>query len=318
MKLLIKIIILKLLFFVQMSSAHLKTDTYKNDFAILNKSYIKDLKRSFYLYESYERFSEEKWPFYMVVPKKDIDSFVTFFDKQKKNKLIKGLPVFLSEEEVLSMSGEPVEATLKMPGYYVQQVIKLCFGLTNLSKHYFIIDSDIFFTKPFNKSILYDNQVLKFSFHQNNHSCKNPDNISGHGDHLLHSVGVSYYEAEKTIKLVLKNKDDCYRNYVSASTAFDSDILYRFKKYLVENGLVNFTNIIRIVPFEFQWYGEFLYTYGHFIAMSFVFDICESNVRICKLSKDSKKIGVVYPSTDWRDRKNPKANKFDKPDLVYK
>jgi hypothetical protein len=116
--------------------------------------------RSVNLYQSFEEFFEnsEYMPFFMVVPTCDLDLFAkTFNDLLNENK-IKKIPIFMTEIEVLKMGSEP---DITFSGAYTMQVAQLCFGLTGIARHYFWIDSDTYFTRKFNKNVLYKNGILK-------------------------------------------------------------------------------------------------------------------------------------------------------------
>jgi len=190
----------------------------------------------------------------------------------------------------------------------VQQIIKLCFGLTKIAKHYFIIDPDGYFTKNFDKNCLYYNGQLKFSFHECWHNARTAEkmiemNEVGHGDKNLIETGVSFFNGQQAIKLLLKNTDDSFRNYVASPNVFDSTVIHSMKLYLQKNGLQNFSNIIRIMPFEFQWYGEYLNTYFTLIPMPYMFLICEPSVAKWTVKKgydqDPNKYGIQYQSVDY-------------------
>ncbi|ASX27504.1 hypothetical protein BA173_00980 [Rickettsia sp. MEAM1 (Bemisia tabaci)] len=100
---------------------------YQYDFAVLNKSFTRDLNRSLHLYESFEKYfvDAENTPFYVVVGKDELDLFKNAFTDLKNKGAIQRMPNFMTENEVLEKCGEP-DVTIQ--GNWTQQVCKLCFG----------------------------------------------------------------------------------------------------------------------------------------------------------------------------------------------
>ena len=79
-----------------------KNHEYKNEFAVLNKSFKRDVKRSANLYESFEKYyiGAENIPFYIVIPETDLDLFKSEFNSLKLENKIKGLPIFITEHKI--------------------------------------------------------------------------------------------------------------------------------------------------------------------------------------------------------------------------
>ena len=298
---------------------------YIHVFAVLSKSYIRDIHRSYNAYQSFERFFVDKSvPFFIVVPECDVKDFENLFEDGIKKNEISKLPIIMTERDVLERAKEPVEAALSMGGYYVQQIIKLCFGLTGLARHYFILDPDGFFTREFDLAYLYKDGILQYTFHECWHRCRTRNEIDalneiGHGDSNLAKFGIKFFDASKTIKQILGITADCYRMYVVSVAAFDSDIIRELKLRLINSGVNNFSYAIHIVPFEFQWYGEYLHASRGILPLPYLFHIVEPSVEVLHIEKDFNeqlgKYGVQYPSVDYvNNRENPRV----KPIIVCK
>jgi hypothetical protein len=298
---------------------------FTHEFAVLSKSYIRDIERSYNAYQSFERFfSNKTTPFFIIVPECDVRDFENLFVSGIEKKEISRLPIIMTEREILERAKEPVEAALSMGGYYVQQIIKLCFGLTGLARHYLILDPDGFFTREFDPAYFYNkNGVLQYPFHECWHRCRSLNEIDalselGHGDNALTRFGTRFFDASKTIKRILGITIDCFRNYVVSVSVFDSDVIHELKLSLIEGGINNFSYAIRIAPFEFQWYGEYLHASRGVLPLPYLFHIVDPSVEVLHITKDFDmqpgKFGVQYPSIDYGNNKeNPRA----KPKIVY-
>ena len=296
---------------------------YKYEFALFTGSFIRDLKRCFFAYQSFEKFFLNPVPYFICVPENDLKNFESYFYEKLSLKEIKELPNFLTERQVLEMAGEPVEEALQMKGYYLQDCIRLCFGLTGIAKHYLMNDSDGYFIKDFDKKHLYQNGKLKFIFHECWHEPKTAEQMSlldfGHGNKEFINLKLSYFDLQKTIKCLLNHDDNNFHNYTCTPSAFDSDVLCDMKNYLIGCGLKNYTNIIRMIPFAFQWYGEYLAKSRKLIPMPFLFFCCEPPVEVWKVKKsffdDPNKYGIQYQSVDYG--KGGIAHDRVSPTIVY-
>lgn len=76
-----------------------------SDFAFVNKSYLKDLEWSLYLYSSTKLFVSPKVDYYLVVPKSDMKAFVARFAQAVDDGLIDEFPNFIAEENLLGHIG---------------------------------------------------------------------------------------------------------------------------------------------------------------------------------------------------------------------
>jgi hypothetical protein len=298
---------------------------YTHELAVLSKSYIRDIERSYNAYQSFERFfSNKSAPFFIVVPECDVRDFEDLFASGIKKNEISKPPIIMTERQILERANEPVEAALSMGGYYVQQIIKLCFGLTGLARHYMILDPDGFFTRDFDPTYLYRDDVLQYTFHECWHRCRTRHEIDeldevGHGDSKLIGYGIRFFDASKIIKQALGITVDCFRNYVASPGAFDSSVIQELKLQLVKGGINNFSYAIHIAPFEFQWYGEYLHASRVVLAIPYLFHIVEPSVEVLHIEKDFNeqpgKYGVQYQSVDYENnRETPRV----KPVMVYK
>jgi hypothetical protein len=141
-------------------SAEASANEYKKDFVFISKSFSRDLERSVVMYKSIEKFQLEKIDTYIIVPTKELNIFISRFQKDKKSASIEQMPHFLSEESVLEKCGilNKTAWMYKNPkpwGWHIQQMVKMCFAKTKIAKDYVSLDADVYFTKHFDKSIFY-------------------------------------------------------------------------------------------------------------------------------------------------------------------
>ena len=284
------------------------------DFAVFSKSFHEDLFRSISSYKSFLRFFEEKdVPYYISVPKADVKRFRLTFQFVEALKIIRRLPTILSDEDLLSMAQMSPHLTRKMRPYYLQQGIKLAFGLTNLATNYLVIDPDGYFTKRVSKSYftppVEDGMDLSYFFHETWHagfSFSNLDsrNELGHGDEDLKARGVRLVDAMKLVKSILNSKDIVYRNYISSPSVFNSACVQDLHHYLSEEYSQDFSWAISQAPFEFQWYGEWIFSRHCVKSLPHMLHIVDPRRRfLWKLECKEKcgHVGVQYQSVVYSD-----------------
>jgi Family of unknown function (DUF6492) len=309
----------------------IKKQKYRHDFAMLTCSFSRDMKRCFNAYHSFEKFFVDKVPYFICVPECGLKNFEIYFTQKLNESEIHVLPEFLTERELMEMAGEPVEPALALPGYYLQDALRLSFGLTGLAKHYFMNDSDGYFIKQFDKNKLYQAGTgkLMYSFHETWHRPRTASEMAyftkrnglGHANKEFVELNISYFDIQKMIKQLIDNRNNKFSNYTCTPTAFDSNIIRELKKYLIKVGLNNFTNIIRMIPFAFQWYGEFLDKHQELIPMPFLFFTCEPHIKTWEVPRgyfdDPVKCGVQYQSVDYSCGIPGVAHDRVKPHIIY-
>lgn len=283
------------------------TGKYKYNLAVLNKSFKRDLERSVIAYISFEKhfLNAEKTPFVIVIPLKDWDLFIRRFQEAKDSHEIKRLPIFLTEQEVFKACEEP---DLSYHGNLAQQVIKLCFGTTRIAKNYIMMDSDNYFTKDFDPKILFENNILRtFSWKipenyiENNKKLEipwfNDGGLSPEVLDALYKTGATYsaHNLMMLIKDFFGNKNQEVYGFVMAPSVFNSDALDRMKKFTTTKGFNKFAMLIRLVPFEMQWYGEYMLQHEKFILIEAIFSIINSPDE-CYYEHINNDYGICFQS----------------------
>ncbi len=270
----------------------------EKDLVFVNKSYSKDLSNSVRLYKSFEEYVEEKVDFYVIVPGKEIDLFKKAFHEQQNRGEIKESPIFMDEKVVVDACGEDAYNKITTQnGWYVQQAVKMCFGKTGIAKNYFTMDSDIYFTRKFTTKILFkDGQAKTLSpriLKKNNKErfFKNPGM-------RIHSK----------VKKVLDDKTDNYNYMVAGYAMWSSDIVRGLESYVWGKHGYDLTDLLIIVPYEMQWYGEFILNHmpERFFPLRALFTLTEDkNMRSCPPTNGYPwDFGVLYNNVKGKKYKN--------------
>jgi hypothetical protein len=108
-----------------------------DNFVIYTKSYAPDVEVTKRLKESIDKHNIENVPFYVSVPKSDINLF--------KNKLGTSGYTLIADEDIYQL-------TMNLDGWRTQQIIKTHFNTLKVAKNYLCPDSDNFFINDFKKS----------------------------------------------------------------------------------------------------------------------------------------------------------------------
>ena len=107
------------------------------NFVLYTKSYSPDVDVCKRLKESVDKHNTENIPFYISVPKSDIDLF--------KNTLGTEGYILITDEDIYPL-------TTNLDGWRTQQIVKIHFNMLNICKNYLCLDSDTFFINDFKKS----------------------------------------------------------------------------------------------------------------------------------------------------------------------
>lgn len=290
---------------------------YKDEFVILNKSFKRDLKRSANLYQSFEKYyvGAENIPFYIVIPETDIDLFRSEFDLLKNENKIQKYPIFMTEREVIEMCGEP-EIVL-IDGSWTMQTIRLCFGMTNLAKNYFSIDSDAYFTRVFDKhSNLFQNDILKVMSREI--SSEDLERYKHDSLWLLKFSGLTQtsYDHLTKIKDFWGNKVSTYYGFIFGAVLINSDVIHRMHNLMQQKGGYDFATIVAISAFETEWYGEYLLQHEKFFPSKiFVFSLINSPDE-CHPINSKYDYGKVFQSVIYDYETHNPA--IDNDQIIYK
>jgi glycosyltransferase involved in cell wall biosynthesis len=217
------------------------------NFAAINKSYIKDLYWSKALYKSWLKFGSSHAPYFIIVPRSDLQSFYNTFSVFHEQ------PIFIAEEDFFEYINITVPEDWN--GWLVQQIVKLGFAKTGFAKKYLTLDSAMIFAKPFDWKEIFIRQGDLLLAHLRDDLYDYLDNV-GEKTWLNGSL-VSARSSYTAIDNFLGYSGSEQLSY-STHIIFDSNLVECLEKYISENGLDGFVGAINYAPYEFRWYGTFL------------------------------------------------------------
>ncbi len=303
------------------------TYEYQYNFAVFNKSFSEDLERSLNLYQSFEQYfvDAENIPFYVVIREEELELFKKKFEEHKKAKKILRIPRFITDQWVLKKCGEP---NISKHGYWTQLVSKLCFGTLGITKYYITLDSDSYFTRPFDKKILFSGDIIKTYGYKLNKDevewSKNQKtvfyrfNCSENERYNQSTVdNLSVYDKRMLVKKFFGNKNPDIYNFVITHNFFSSDAIHRMKKFIKEKEF-NFSLLQFLYPWEFQWYGEYILQHETFIPAPSLFSIVNRDTDCVSEKGYDSDYGITYQSVSYQgwDKNRPEIHRRDK--IIYK
>lgn len=198
-------------------------------FVLFCKTYKGDFKRFKILKESVDKYNKDNLPFYISVPKSDLE----LFRKVKHNVSYKF--EILTDEEIIG--GEN-----NIQNWITQQTVKMKFYNVEVADFYLILDSDSYFIQDFHKSdFMYDDETPYIVMYENKYfkelaSCLGDKNI---------------FDNVKNIKDYLKRDGKIYSFY--SNPIFSSKVLAELEK-----NVDTIENLIAKYPLEYVWHGEYL------------------------------------------------------------
>ena len=191
---------------------------------IFTASYVKDLNRLEVLKLSVDKFNADKIPFCIMAPQKDLEIM--------KNKITTGNESyelkFITDEEVLYSQGE------QSNGWKKQQVKKLAFWELGISNFYTMIDSDVYFIQDFHVSDFMRDENTPYL-----------------------SINEVYQTQDKSFAKDYFNRTGRNYNFVSPGQVFSKFVLEDMKKNVLEKNGLCWDDLIKLSPWEYQWYGEY-------------------------------------------------------------
>lgn len=212
------------------------------------KSYRTDLKRVTRLTDSINRFNVDNIPFFISVPKCDIEIFKKYLGKFSPH---------IIQDELIIRNNSKIDVQLfnKLPGNLSQQIVKSEFWRLDISDTYLCIDSDAVFIRPFFKSDFLHAESLPYTVMDESHEFLEAALHTGKFDVLTNF----HSEAEHVQKIFGRSG----RSF--AFGPFPNIWHKSVWKSLDEEHLIpremNFMDAIVSMPMESRWYGEALLKY---------------------------------------------------------
>ena len=200
------------------------------------KSYHKDLDRVANLSKSIERYNKDGIPFYVSVPKSDLDLF---------NNVL-GSSVNVVEDEAIYQS--------RKVGWILQQTIKSNFWKLGICDNYVCIDSDSYFIRPFYESdFLFGDTPYTVMHEQKELFSWTSNNVK----ELGFNPKDSFVEDRKKIMSIF-DRQGRYYDFGPSPTIWSSKVWKSLENNYISANNMTFESLLEYSHSEFSWYGESL------------------------------------------------------------
>jgi hypothetical protein len=224
-------------------------------FILFCKSFRDDVLRVKKLLDSVVEFNQEKIPFYLSVPKKDLDIFLDYIPFDALRASYSGIIEIITDESIVeAMRDNNLEDYYSMKGYISQQVIKAQAWQLLKCDAYLCLDSDSYFTKPFGINHFVNEEG-------------NPYTVMHDGRELLDlSAKLGYPKVKQFFQ---KDSQSVKNEFGRVGPDYDFGPIPLIWSAKVWQSLqVHLTNRNETIwqaftrnPFEIRWYGETLLKY---------------------------------------------------------
>jgi hypothetical protein len=209
-----------------------------NNLVLYTKTYSADIERLKVSIESIKKHNKDNIKYYISVPKNEILLFRNSIDCDYVN--------ILTDEEIYPVSSQ---------NWNTQQIVKSSFWKLNLCENYVMLDSDSYFIRDFYyKDFMYDSTTPYTVMHEQKDlfdwSCIN-SSILGYDPYD------SFVETRLPIMKLFDRQGRVY-DFGPGPVIWSKKVWKSLEEnYLVPNN-ITFAELIKNVPSEFTWYGEYL------------------------------------------------------------
>lgn len=199
------------------------------------KSFHRDVERVVNLWNSIQKYNKDNIPFYVSVPKNDINLFKS-----------KGLPNVIEDESVFNEN---------IPGWIQQQIVKSSFWKLNISENYVCIDSDSYFIKDFYiTDFMYDDETPYTVIHEQKELFTWTVNKTNQlGFNPKHS-----FIKDKDKIMNMFGRKGKYYDFGPVPTIWSSKVWKDLNDKYMEPNNLKWTDLLTYSASEFSWYGESL------------------------------------------------------------
>lgn len=197
---------------------------------LFTKSYRGDLQRAIKLSESIQKHNVDKLPYYVSVPKEDLEMFRNALPYYTK---------VIDDAEITNMNH----------GWVGQQYVKAMFYKLNLCEYYVCIDSDSYFFKDFETDdFLYNEQTPYMVMHEGTSFFEWCDRYS---EEYLGFDPIKSFENEyKEIRKFLNNGGKKIMDHGPSPLIWDTDV------WKEADDVFGIDNLFSKCSAEIKWYGE--------------------------------------------------------------
>lgn len=210
---------------------------YKHNLILYCKSYRGDLERASILFESIKKHNKDNLPFYIQIPKNDLELF--------KNKLGKEGYEIVFDEDITNL--------VDIQSHFTQQLFKMEFYKTNIAKYYFLIDSDMYFIRDFNiNEFINEDGTPYVTMHENKSLREYSYNIKGN------DILTEWWIGERNKIPELFGRKGRLYDYSCSALLYISEVWESLYKEYCEPNQLTFLDLLKYQSSENTWYGEWI------------------------------------------------------------
>lgn len=215
------------------------------------KTYSRDLDRVKILIESIKKHNKDLIPFYISVPKVDLDLFKNNIDCDYVNLIV--------DNNIFDFDSILTQEQQIESGWFIQQVIKSCFWKLGICENYVCLDSDSYFIKDFHISdFMYDDKTPYTVMHEQK-------DLFVFTSRYYENIGwdpqISFTEDRKKIMKMFDRGGRVF-DFGPSPVIWSSRVWKLFEETQLEPQGYTMMDVLKLVPSEFTWYGEFLLKSG--------------------------------------------------------
>ena len=274
--------------------------------SIFCKSYRDDLERAAALVKSVRQFNLDSLPFYISVPKDDLE----LFQNKMKNEDVS----LLCDEEIICCNPAiDINIYKSLPGHLSQQIVKSEFWRINPEENYICVDSDSRFIRNFCLSDFISPDGFPYTvMHEDknySHFCLTHNFESANEDFAILKANFMNYFGRKGIDY----------NFGPFPVIWNARVWRDLAMYMFPPNKMSILDAICQLPSEGFWYGEALLKYqsvpviprSPLFKAYLYFEEYEDDIRVgsneAVLAKNY--LGVVYQSS-WYPKRLRLLNKI--------
>ena len=209
-------------------------------FAMLLKSFADDFDYAQRLLVSFRKFNADGVHLYCVVPPAEVSRFEVFSGPDI---------TVLSESELGQyLVDQPVHSI--RPGYINQEIIKLAFWELELTEHYFCVDSDAEFIRPFYRSDFMVDESTPYTVLVEDNELKVEPRYYRE---YWQQRELELRHIQELVGLDTKVVRTCHGHQI-----FSAKVLRSFKTEFLEPQSWSYADALEASPYEFTWYNMWL------------------------------------------------------------
>jgi hypothetical protein len=220
----------------------------KSAIVLYCKSYRGDVKRTQRLAASIDQYNQEHIPFYVSVPKSDIQLFQDFLGGSSAN--------IIEDESIIEKNPQISQKKINLlHGNLSQQIVKSEFWRLGLSDAYLCLDSDSIFIRPFTNSYFVSDENIPYTVIDEAREILDVALSIGKT-----SVLDNFYRESLQFQKIFDRRGRSYsfgpNPLIWSNLVWDS----LEKEYLMPNK-ISIYDAILAAPIDNNWYGEALLKY---------------------------------------------------------